>query len=120
MIVDTSSVLEDLGMKMRVRCGDATVTVDPDQPTVDLGRDEENDLVYPGIRASRRHARIVYRRGKYVLVDQSTNGTWLAEDGKTPIFLKRDEAPLYESGRIGLGESPDAADGNAITYELTF
>jgi class 3 adenylate cyclase len=120
MVVDTSGVLEDLGMKMTVRCGDTAVTVDPARPLLTLGRDEENHVVYPGIRASRRHARIEYRRGKYVLVDGSTNGTWLAEQGRTPIFLKRDEAPLYERGRIGLGETPDAADGGAISYELTF
>lgn len=120
MVVDATNMLEGLGMKMEVRWGDDLVVVDGGRASVTLGRDEANDLVCPGLKTSRRHARIVYRRGKYVLVDESTNGTWLAERGKSPVLLKRDEAPLYEKGRIGLGAAVDEDPDNTVRYELTF
>ena len=70
-----------------------------------IGRSASCDLVVPAELASRQHARIEYRRGKFLLVDQSTNGTFVRfQDGQT-LFLKREESPLWGSGEISLGDS---------------
>ena len=69
-----------------------------------IGRSPDCDLVVPADTASRQHARIEYRRGKFLLVDQSTNGTFVRfQDGQT-LFLKREESPLWGAGQISLGD----------------
>ena len=49
-----------------------------DQETLTIGRNPESEVVLPGLTVSRRHARLVCRRGRLVLLDLgSTNGTWI-------------------------------------------
>ncbi|MDQ4146956.1 MAG: FHA domain-containing protein [Pseudomonadota bacterium] len=38
---------------------------------------------------SRVHARIEYRRAKFVLVDQSTNGTFIRAENRRKMYLRR-------------------------------
>jgi class 3 adenylate cyclase len=72
--------------------------------TVTLGRAEPCDLIVLSPLASRMHARIEYRRGKFILLDQSTNGTYVwTADGKE-VFLRREELPLWGTGFLSLGE----------------
>lgn len=49
-----------------------------DGEEVTLGRLPDNELVLPGMTVSRRHARLLQRAGRIIVVDlASTNGTWL-------------------------------------------
>ncbi|MFV1997388.1 MAG: adenylate/guanylate cyclase domain-containing protein [Acidiferrobacterales bacterium] len=81
-----------------------------------LGRDKESDLVIVSSLASRNHARIEFRRGKFVLVDQSTNGTYIkTNDGKV-VYLRREELPLWGSGDIGFGEAVSTDNQNIIRF----
>ena len=59
-------------------------------------------------RASRTHARIERRRDKFVLIDQSTNGTYVTFDGEAEFALKREEVILRGKGRICFGHAFDA------------
>src|ERR1700741_2207277 len=80
-----------------------TVVVEP-SGSIRIGRGKANDLVVPSPLASRVHARIYGRGGNFVIVDQSSNGTFVAIDGHTrELQLRREEALLGERGYIGLG-----------------
>ncbi len=89
--------------RLELKFGDQTLEVDQNHPSVTLGRQSHNDMVIDDIRVSRTHARIEYRRGKFVLIDQSTNGTYAILQGEKSIKLKRDEAVLHGNGIISLG-----------------
>jgi adenylate cyclase len=79
-----------------------------------IGRDKSNDFVVPSARASRVHARIYSREGNFVIVDQSSNGTFVLTDGNsTEVMLRREEALLGERGWIGLG-SPASKHGDHV------
>ena len=52
-------------------------------------------------------ARIEYRKGRFFLVDTSTNGTYLLAQGEESICLHRDERFLQRRGFIGLGREVD-------------
>jgi adenylate cyclase len=83
-----------------------------------MGRAEENDVVAEGPLISRIHARIEIARNKVMLVDQSTNGTFIVgQDGKES-FVRRDSHALTGRGTIGLGKLPDAAAPDAIKYQV--
>jgi hypothetical protein len=49
------------------------------------------------------HGRIERRRDRFVLVDHSSNGTFLTVDGEEEISLRREEFVLRASGRISFG-----------------
>ena len=108
---------------LELKTGDQTITVGKDRSIITLGRQSHNDLVINDIRVSRTHARIEYRRGKFILIDQSSNGTYThSQDGKTTL-LRRDETPLSGSGSISLGgeaATSPADNVSIIHYEIKF
>jgi len=65
------------------------------------------------------HARIYGRGSHFVIVDQSSNGTFVAIDGNTSeIALRREETMLGERGTIGLGGPADGAGDHVLRYKL--
>src|SRR3989442_9618891 len=72
-------------MRLRLRCQDRELLVDERHSSITIGRAEDNDVVVKGNLISRLHARIEISRSKFVLIDQSTNGTFVqsAEDRKS-------------------------------------
>jgi len=80
-----------------------------EKPFLTLGRDATSDLVIHDGRASRSHARIELRQHNFVLVDCSTNGTFVSAksdtDGRvTNFLLRREEAVLRGSGCLSFGQ----------------
>ena len=89
--------------KLTLSFRDLVIVVDDMRKSVNLGRADDNDLVVKGNLISRIHAKIEKRRGKFVLVDQSTNGTFLQNVQGEEIFVRRDTSALIGEGIIGLG-----------------
>ncbi len=84
-----------------------------------IGRDKDNDLVIESHFASRVHARVFAREGHFVLVDQSSNGTYLLADGNSAeILLRREEAVLGDRGWIGLGNSATRHGDHALRFRV--
>jgi class 3 adenylate cyclase len=83
-----------------------------------IGRDASCQLVIATTMASRQHASIEARRGKFILTDRSTNGTFVVPQGGMPIHLRREEFVLQGSGRVSFGELPDADSEGAVRYEF--
>lgn len=79
--------------------------LDGSRSRVVLGRDPACDLVIEDARASRSHARIELRQENFVLVDQSTNGTWVAAEGQEGYMVRREETILRGSGRLCFGHA---------------
>jgi predicted component of type VI protein secretion system len=74
-------------------------------PTLSIGRDLANDVVLGDRKASRMHARIERRRDKFVLIDHSSNGTYVTVDSESEIALRREELVLRNRGRISFGHA---------------
>lgn len=79
-----------------------------------IGRDETSDLVIDDPMASRHHARVEKRKEQFVLIDQSTNGSYVTVTGRREIPLHRAEFMLYGSGQIAFGDSTDVRPDVAI------
>jgi adenylate cyclase len=77
--------------------------------SVTMGRAEENDIVIKGNLISRLHARIEFNRNKFLLVDQSTNGTFVLAHTGEESFVRRDSLQLKGEGMIGLGKTPEGS-----------
>ena len=81
-----------------------------------IGRGKDCDLIIKGDLISRYHSKLEHRRGKFILSDQSTNGTFVRTIGGQIIFLRREEFTLYGSGYISLGKKVDPDDPNIIHF----
>lgn len=99
--------------QMRVRHGAKEVVLGEHQALVTLGRDAQNDLVIADRLASRMHAHIERRRDRFVLVDHSSNGTFLTIADEPEIPLRREEFILRKQGRISFGH-PYARDPSEV------
>lgn len=88
-------------------------------PCVMIGREAQCDLIIDSSYVSRFHARIEFRRGRYVLVDQSTNGTFIRVDGDQDIYLRREEMTLLGKGIISIGKVVDTDDVvHVLRYQI--
>jgi class 3 adenylate cyclase len=76
--------------------------LDQDMNPLVLGRGKKADMVINDTMASREHARIECRRGKFILTDMSTNGTYV-QTSEGPSYLRREDLVLTGEGRIALG-----------------
>lgn len=85
--------------------------------TVFLGRDASNTIFIMDPMASRRHAKIELRAGKFILIDQSSNGTYVIIGDSAEIQLRREEMILYSSGRISFGHSTADGDAEIVRFE---
>jgi len=81
-----------------------------------LGRGKDCDLLIKGDLISRYHSKIEHRRGKFIITDQSTNGTFVRTTEGQEVFLRREEFTLYGSGYISLGKKVDLDDANLIHF----
>lgn len=96
---------------------DASLTLDDQRKSVTIGRADDNDLVIKGNLISRIHAKIEMRRGKFVLIDQSTNGTFLQNVQGEERFIRRDTTELHGEGVVGLGRAEEPGSSLAIHYK---
>jgi class 3 adenylate cyclase len=85
---------------LEVSYAGATHTLGPSRPKLTVGRDPDNDVSIDETVVSRRHCEVVLRGDKFLLVDRSTNGTWVLTDGGDTFRVTREEITLAGSGRI--------------------
>lgn len=90
----------------------------PDHRVFKIGRGAGNDLVVTREQVSRSHATIEFRQGKFILVDQSANGTHLLLENGARIFLRREEFTLHDRGIIFLGPIIFEQDPDIIRYSV--
>lgn len=105
------------GLSMVLHFQEKCWTISQSQPVINMGRDAANEIIINDPRVSRMHARIELRKDRFILVDQSTNGSYIiASDGQGPL-VRRDEVVLPAAGIIGLGEKADPDSPISIRFE---
>jgi adenylate cyclase len=101
---------------LRLRFREQEFAVSHSHPVMTIGRGQQNDVVVLDALASRMHARIEYRRGKFILLDQSTNGTYVLTDEGEKAYLRHEEFVLRGSGLISLGRAASAEAAEVIHF----
>jgi len=96
---------------------DRTIEINDQNKNINIGRADDNDLVVKGNLISRIHAKVELRRGKFVLIDQSTNGTFLQNVQGEELFVRRDSTEINGEGTIGLGRVEEPGSSLAIHYK---
>lgn len=83
-----------------------------------IGRSRKADLVIDEPCVSREHALITVRRGRVLLTDLSSTGTWISEPDHKPILVKRDVVQLVHDGIISPGLRPKKGAPTLIHFRL--
>lgn len=105
-------------MRLTATFGPRSMEVSEQRPSIAMGRGEESDIVVLDPLVSRLHARIEMRRGRFVLIDQSLNGTFVDMPGRKEFALRRDEFPLSGSGLLALGKSTTVNRDHCIEFVI--
>jgi adenylate cyclase len=97
--------------------------VDRTHPALQMGRGDNNGIVVISLFASRVHARVEARGEKFVLVDLSSNGTFVLPDGESDaesreIRLRQEELVLTGRGWFGMGRSAIKHGDHSVRYML--
>jgi adenylate cyclase len=100
-----------LALRLTHRGGQVSVT-----SAATFGRDADNTFIISDPMASRRHAKIERRADHFVLVDQSSNGTYVTIGG-SEVRLRREELVLHSSGRIAFGHSTGDASAETVEFD---
>lgn len=93
-------------------------SMDERRDVLHAGRGPENDIVVVGDNVSRHHARIFLRHGKFVIADESANGTCVRAHQRAEVQLHREEFILLGRGTISLGQSVAEVGDDAISFEV--
>lgn len=81
-----------------------------------IGRADNCEVTVASPSASRVHARIASRNGRFVFIDQSTNGSYVRTDDGNVVYLRGKELLLWGSGIISLGAAPDENTGHWVSF----
>lgn len=87
---------------------------------VHIGRIRSVDFVVNDPRVSRTHARIDWRKGSFMLADESSYGSWVRFSGSgSDLMLRRDECVLHGDGQISLGTPFTDPTAPLISFALS-
>jgi adenylate cyclase len=105
--------------EMILRYRGRSIKVNKECRSVVLGRDDTCDLVVHNELASRLHIRIELRFGRFIIVDQSTNGTYVRFSDGNVAHITRDEIYLQGNGSISLGQSFAENPADIVEFEIS-
>lgn len=115
----TDSKPQEEDAELRLCYYDQSCKINGQHKSAMLGRDETCEIRVTHGYASRRHARIELRSGKFVIADQSTNGTFIRFTDWHTVNLVREELVLRGSGSISLGQSYTEKPGDLVEFSIT-
>ena len=98
--------------------GDQEFFVTMQSGPITIGRAPDSHIVLENSRCSRKHAVIETGRNRFLLRDQSTNGTFLFESGGECHPVHRDAAALSGEGTICFGDRSAGAGPDTLTYRV--
>ncbi len=121
-VVAMPAMERDTGDADEVACyleyADQAFSVTERNDSMTLGRGLQNTFVVPHGKASRLHASIEYRRGKFILTDRSTNGTYVRTGDGQLVIAHREETILKGAGVIGLGQEFPLNSAAAVHFKV--
>ena len=112
-----STRVEAPRVRLVLRHAGVEIVLDDARRTLAFGRDAQSEVVIADRLASRTHAHVEKRRDHFVLVDHSSNGTYVTPDGGPEIALRREEFVLRGRGRISFGHAHAADPREVVEFE---
>lgn len=112
-IIDPAAL--QAGSKLRLRHRGKLIELDQNSQPFMMGREGTNNLQVEADWVSRTHAQIEFKKGHFVVIDRSTNATYVRIGEDDELRVHRDELHLRKSGTISLGQAV-ALNANDVIY----
>ena len=91
-------------MVLQITYKQQTFSLESSQLPFYFGRDEKKcQLQVDANQISRQHCQIKFSRGKFVIVDHSTNGCYVTASDNVEHYIRREEYPILGKVRLSLG-----------------
>lgn len=104
MVIDSREVSEALFCSnLYLMHGRRVATVDAHRTVISVGREDYNDIVVKYSWISRTHAYFENRNGIFLVIDKSSNGTFIYPENAEPLYINKREHPLVGRGLIFFG-----------------
>ena len=104
---------------MVLRYRDQSFRVNKERRSVALGRGDTCDIIVLNGFTSRQHTCVELRFGKFFLIDQSTNGTYVRFSGGNVVRVNREEITLQGSGSISMGQPYSKNPVDLVEFSIT-
>jgi class 3 adenylate cyclase len=101
--------------KLRLKYRGVRLVLQHGPEALTIGREGDCGLVLMDTQASRHHCTILRRNDHFVLVDRSTNGTFVTVEGEDEVALQHDELTLRKRGWISFG-TPRGSGGEGLEF----
>jgi len=102
-------------LELRLKYREREIILRRHDEAITMGRDLDCGLTIANDLVSRQHCIIERRRDKFILADQSANGTYVTAEGGSEVLLRREEFMLGEHGWITFGQ-PRAEAEEVVEY----
>jgi len=90
-----------------------------DKNTCRVGRDPSCDIVIQNKFVSRAHAKIILKDGKFLVEDNSFNGTYIKFNNGQKIHISKDEQTLISNGTMSMGKPVDDGPNSVIEFKIS-
>ena len=97
--------------------GDKHILSD-DNKTFKVGRDPACDIIVQGKYVSRAHAKIICKDGKFLLKDESFNGTYIKFNNGQKVHVTKNEQTLVTDGVMSMGEPVKDHKKSIIQFKI--
>jgi adenylate cyclase len=116
-VLAAAEPLPSKGVRLLLRYDNEVVILDDTRLSVSLGREAGSGIVVKSHRVSRNHARIEKRGDCFVLIDTSTNGSYLTQHGKPELPLRREECEIQGKGIISFAAPAASPEADCLEFE---
>jgi class 3 adenylate cyclase len=118
LLLNRQTPLSARPAKLELEYGQQRRVVDEQHPHLTLGRQKHNDMIIDYVRVSRSHARIECRHQRFVLIDHSSNGSFVDFSDGSSVFVRKEETLLTGQGTISLGRKATPGSPGAIAFSI--
>ena len=101
---------------LKLTYGNQVCELQREHGAIVIGRDQGCDLFVDRSLASRKHSHFQMRRNKFIMTDQSINGTYVDAGNGREVYLLREELVLHGNGKLSLGKPVAECDTTEIIY----
>lgn len=105
-------------LRLALRLNDSTLVLNRHRPSVTIGRQPGCDLMLREDSCSRLHAVLEFRGDRFVLIDKSTNGSFVTLEGRPEQRLHRKELVLTGQGQLSFGGPAADAGHDRMHFRL--
>jgi adenylate cyclase len=110
-----SRIENNIGI-LKLTYGNQVCELQSEHGAIIIGRDEGCDLFVDKSLASRKHSHFQLRRNKFIMTDQSINGTYVDAGNGREVYLLREELVLHGNGKLSLGKPVAECATTEIIY----